>query len=301
MTSGPLDSWLQGWEQVGVPVQERHTAFAESAQGVATDGQRWFVVSNRAQVGLMRKITAPTAFFDPRRNSRRVGIYRTDGTKTGEVGPDPAIWAELLRRNVGARGGQPIHFGDPCWARDTLLVPTQRPSGVWLLSDDLTRQDWWADPAPTWPERFSWIAHEPGSDLLYTSLHWHPDVLHALRWETLEHVPEADLHLAPTDPKLDRVQGGAFFDAGHVLLTSSEAGGRVYAFSTSDGSWLGMRQLGGYHEMEGIAVHRHDVGGQPADVHILEAATDYWPFVKWGDSFAVRSYRVPTNMSSAPR
>jgi hypothetical protein len=288
---GRTDAWLEGWREVGIAVQETHTDFAESAQGAATDGTRWFVVSNRAVAGLMRKITAPAALFGRYRNTRRVGVFAADGRKLREVAPDAAVWTELVRRNRAVGKARPIHLGAPAWARDTLLVPTQKPSGVWALSDDLTRQDWWADPTPEWPERHSWVDVHPESGLLYTSLHWRPDRLQALEWGSLARVPAADIVLQPSDPALDRVQGGAFVQD-RVVLTSSAGGGRVYSYG-QDGQWLGVRQFGDYFEMEGIAVHAVMVGGRAALVHILDAGTHYWPFVKWGDNFAVRSYCVP--------
>src|SRR3954453_22876537 len=93
------DAWLDGWREVGIAVQEIHTDFAEWAQGVATDGTRWFVVSNRAVAGLMRKITAPASVFGRYRNTRRVGVFGPDVRKIREVAPDAEIWAELVGRN----------------------------------------------------------------------------------------------------------------------------------------------------------------------------------------------------------
>lgn len=288
--SGRRDAWLDSWQEVGVAVQEIHTDFAESAQGVATDGSRWFIVSNRAVAGLMRKITAPASLFGRYRNTRRVGVFDADGRKLREVAPDEAVWTELVRRNRSMTTQRPIHLGAPAWVRDTLLVPTQKPSGVWVLADDLNRQDWWADPAPEWPERYSWIDEHPETGLLYTSLHWRPGRVQALEWQTLTRIPNADIVLSASDPALDRVQGGAFVD-GRVVLTSSDGGGRVYAYA-ADGKWLGVRQFGDYFELEGVAVHSRPVAGRDARIHILDAGTHYWPFVKWGDHFAVRSYSI---------
>jgi hypothetical protein len=283
------DDWLDGWREVGVPVRETHTDFAESAQGVATDGRRWFVVSNRAVVGIMRKISAPASIFGRNRNTRRVGVYDADGVKLREIAPEDGIWTELVRRNEAVVDEHAIHFGAPAWVRDTLLVPTQRPSGVWVLADDLTRQDWWADPLPERPERYSWIDLEPRRGLLYTSLHRHPRQLQALEWETLRRAASADVALELTQPSLDRVQGGAFV-ADRVVLTSSSGRGRVFSHSMQDGRALGVREFTDYAEMEGIAIRAHGVAGQQADVHILDAGTHYWPFIRWGDVFSVRSY-----------
>lgn len=285
------DPWLDGWREVGVPVQEIHTDFAESAQGVATDGRRWFVVSNRAVVGIMRKISAPTAIFGRNRNTRRVGVYDADGTKLQEISPEDAIWAELVRRNRAVVGEPAVHFGAPAWVRDTLLVPTQRPTGVWVLADNLSRQDWWPDPLPEWPERYSWIDLQPASGLLFTSLHQHPRQLQALEWGTLRRVAAADVTLELTEPVLDRVQGGAF--AGdRVVLTSSSGRGQAFCYSAIDGRALGVREFSDYVEMEGIAICTCRVAGEDADVHILDAGTHYWPFIRWGDNFTVRSYAV---------
>jgi hypothetical protein len=285
------DPWLDGWRQVGVPVQEVHTDFAESAQGVATDGRRWFVVSNRAVVGIVRKITAPASIFGRNRNTRRVGVYDAEGIKLQEIAPEEDIWSELVRRNQAVVGEHAIHFGAPTWARDRLLVPTQRPSGVWVLADNLTRQDWWPDPLPEWPERYSWIDLDPASGLLFTSLHHHPRQLQAVEWKTLRRAAAADVTLELTEPALDRVQGGAF-TGDRVVLTSSTGHGRVFCHSAVDGRSLGVREFADYTEMEGIAIRPSRVAGQDADVHILDAGTHYWPFIRWGDNFTVRSYAV---------
>ncbi len=278
------------WREVGIAVREIRTDFAESAQGVATDGRRWFVVSNRAVVGPMRKITDPRAVLQPHRNCRRVGVYDAGGTKLGEIAPTEPVWAELLRRNRGWPGKQDVHLGAPDWSDGSLLVPTQRPSGVWVISDGLTRQEWWPDPEPVHPERFSWIARHPRNGLLYTSIHWHPRELQALEDRTLRRVPAADIHLAPTTPAPDRVQGGAFTGDGRVLLTSSAGQGRLFSYAVDDGGVLDVLSGLGFHEMEGLAVHPMTVAGERADVHILDATTQYWPFLRWGDSFAVRSF-----------
>jgi hypothetical protein len=284
------DPWLDSWREVGVAVREVRTPFAESAQGVATDGDRWFVVSNRATVGLMRKFTAPSAIFDRARNSRRVGVYDLAGAKTSEVAPEEGIWRDLVRLNRAQGHAEAIHFGAPAWVLGSLLVPTQRPAGIWVLSDRLARQDWWPDPSPGKPEHFSWVNLEPSSGLLYTSLHRNPEHLQALEWQSLRRVPQADIPLAASTPTLDRVQGGAFAGGGRVVLTSSNAGGQAFCYSTADGRCLGIRQFGDFHELEGLALAPVRVGGELAEIHVLDAFTHYVPFVRWGDSFTVRSF-----------
>ncbi len=202
------------------------------------------------------------------------------------------MWAELVRRNRSWPGTQDVHLGAPDWSDGSLLVPTQRPSGVWVISDGRTAQEWWPDPEPVHPERFSWIARHPGNGLLYTSVHWRPRELQALSDRTLRRVPAADIRLARTVPGPDRVQGGAFTSDGRVLLSSSVDQGQVFGYATSDGAALQVVTGLGFHEMEGLAVHPMTVAGQTADVHILDATTQYWPFLRWGDSFAVRSFRT---------
>jgi hypothetical protein len=298
--AGRSDLALAHWREVAVPLRETRTHFAESAQGVATDGRRWFVVSNRSVSGLMRQITNPIHALDRYRNTRRVGVYRLDGGKVTEIAPTQAIWAELVRRNRASGRTQEVHLGAPSWVDGTLLVPTQRPSGIWVLSDDLGTQNWWPDPEPVRPERFSWIDRSPANGLLYTSLHWHPSQLQALEWETLRRVPTADIALGEAQLPLDRVQGGAFTANGRVLLTSSCAGGQLFGYDATTGACEGVLEIGVHHELEGIAVRPVRVGlvvdGQEAEeaqVHVLSARTDYWPFVRWGDSFSIHSYAVP--------
>lgn len=281
---------MGSWREVGVAIRERHTHFAESAQGVASDGARWLVVSNRSHAMLMRKLTNPRAVFGYYRNVRAVGVYALDGTKQREIAPSAEVWAELVDRNKRQGRKQAIHLGAPCWARDALLVPTQRPSGVWVLTDGLTRQEWWPDPTPVRPERWSWVDHEPGSGLLYTSLHWQPRELQATEWGTLRRVPEADLRLGAASAVLDRVQGGAFLPDGEILLSSSNGRGQVFRYPAGGGDCLEVFEPGDFSEMEGLTVRPLVVQGRPADVHILDAGTHYVPFARWGDWFTVRSY-----------
>ena len=250
-------------ERCHVHLRERHSDFAESAQGVATDGRHWYVVSNRSVAGLMRKITNPMAVLDRYANTRRVGVYDLTGRKLSEIVPAQAVWAELVRRNRASGRKQEIHLGAPCWAEGTLLVPTQRPSGVSVIADHLTRQDWWPDPAPVRPERFSWIDRRAANGLLYTSRHWHPSHLEALEWGTLRRVPDADIRARPdAAAPLDRVQGGAFTPADRILLSTSQSGGQVFCYSARTGESQGVLEIGSHHELEGIAVRTR--GGRAA-------------------------------------
>lgn len=290
---GESDPALERWGESVVHLRERHSDFAESAQGVATDGEQWYVVSNRSVAGLMRKITNPTSVLNRYRNTRRVGVYDLRGAKVSEVAPAQEIWAELVARNRASGRKQEIHLGAPCWTDGVLLVPTQRPSGVWLLSDHLRVQDWWPDPAPVRPERFSWVDLRPSNGLLYTTLHWHPGVVEALEWRTLNRVPEADIRLGTAALRLDRVQGGAFTPNERILLSTSQSGGQVFCYSARTGASQGVLHIGTHHELEGIAVRSVEVQGRAAQVHLLSAETDYLPFVRWGDSFAIHSYSVP--------
>src|ERR1700753_2114659 len=96
---GDSDPELGRWSGPIVQWGERHTDFAESAQGVATDGRHWYVVSNRSLAGLMRRATHPLAGRDRYANLRRVGVYDLAGRKLTEVVPAQPVWAELVRRN----------------------------------------------------------------------------------------------------------------------------------------------------------------------------------------------------------
>ena len=89
------------------------------------------------------------------------------------------------------------------------------------------------------------------------------------------------------------MQGGAFTPADRILLSSSQAGGQLYCYSARTGANQGVLAIGTHHELEGIAVRTVELRGRPAQVHLLSAETDYLPFVRWGDSFAIHSYSVP--------
>ncbi len=168
LVAGTIDPAIARWRNVGTALEEEDTSFAESTQGVATDGRRWFVVSNR-------------------QDHPQVHVYALGGELQDELRPASALLAMLHDRHDQLHTDEDLHFGAPTWARETLLVPTQRPDGIWVISNDLRDQDWWADPSPA--ARFSWVALEPGSGLLYTSRFDTPSDIEAVEWETLRRRP----------------------------------------------------------------------------------------------------------------
>lgn len=280
LVAGTSDPQVSFWEFIGNALSKPDDSLAPSAQGVATDGERWFVGSNRNRI-------FPT--FSP----GAIGVYAFDGRKLAEVEPSSAVLTEIGRLAKDWPSDADLHFGPPFWTNGTLLVPVQRPDGVWVLTDSLSRQDWWPDPAPE--SLYSWIALEPGSGLLYSSVFERPEKLAALRWRTLERVPEADIRLDTGEPFIDHVQGGVFTHSGRVLLACNDPP-LLVCVSALTGHRFGSLQLRSIvDEVEGLtiaAVPVQDRSGHRriAHIHILDAVTNNVPILDDDDDFYVRSY-----------
>jgi hypothetical protein len=280
LVAGTNDPQVSSWEFIGNALSKPGDSLAPSAQGVATDGERWFVGTNRNRI-------YPT--FSP----GAIGVYAFDGRKLAEVEPSSAVLTEISRLAEDWPGEADLHFGPPFWTNGTLLVPVQRPDGVWVLTDSLSQQEWWPDPAPE--NLYSWLALEPGSGPLYSSVFDRPHKLAALRWRTLERVPEADIPLDRWEPFIDHVQGGVFTPSGRVLLACNDPP-LLICVSALTGHRFGSLQLRSIaEEVEGltiVAVPVHDVRGHRriADVHILDAVTNNVPILDDDDDFYVRGY-----------
>lgn len=280
LVAGTNDPQVSSWEFIGNALSKPGDSLAPSAQGVATDGERWFVGTNRNRI-------YPT--FSP----GAIGVYAFDGRKLAEVEPSSAVLTEISRLAEDWPGEADLHFGPPFWTNGTLLVPVQRPDGVWVLTDSLSQQEWWPDPAPE--NLYSWLALEPGSGLLYSSVFDRPHKLAALRWRTLERVPEADIPLDRWEPFIDHVQGGVFTPSGRVLLACNDPP-LLICVSALTGHRFGSLQLRSIaEEVEGltiVAVPVHDGRGHRriADVHILDAVTNNVPILDDDDDFYVRGY-----------
>jgi hypothetical protein len=288
---GMSDPGMASWRFVGVAFSEGST-FASSAQGVASDGRQWLVVSNRGE--------------DSNDDTRRVGVYDEGGHRLRQISPTEEIWANLVDLNEHWDGEDKVHVGPPAWVAGVLLVPVQQPDGVWVLTDSLQHQDWWPDPHPLKPKRYSWIAHDPGTGLLYTSVYDNPTVLEALEWATLQRRPEFNIELGPGPPPelvvsndlpptietvpqdVDQVQGAVFTAHGRVLLACNGPKA-VYCYSALNGHYFGRMMLSGYHEVEGLTLQAATVDGTPTSVHVLDEGTDFGPL----HSFDVNSYAVP--------
>jgi hypothetical protein len=263
LVDGTANPRLSEWRRVGNALSEDGSNFASSTQGVATDGLRWFVGSN---------------------SSKTVGIYGFDGNRRGEIKPSTDVWAAT---------GSNAHFGPPSWTGTELLVPVQQPDGVWMVAADLATQEWWPDPTPA--GLFSWIAREPGTGLLFTSIFDTPPRLEALAARTLERT-EAYIEVPVTDPPLDKVQGGAFTRCGRLLLACNDEGRDLFCYSALNGHAFGAAGLGSYDEVEGLDLLDIELDGTRVEVHVLDTDDKWHHFLTGDGSFWVHSYSVPDPM-----
>jgi hypothetical protein len=167
---GMSDPEVASWAYVGDAISDGGD-FGAGVQGMISDASRWYVVSNE---------------HEDNGNDARVRVYPFGGPSTTDVGPDDALWAEWwkLRSNTDAEP----HLGAPALVDGALLVPTQNPDGVWILTDELQHQEWWPDPTPS--HLFPWIAWDPNSGLLFSSPTT-TDRLEALEWQTLKRLDAA--------------------------------------------------------------------------------------------------------------
>jgi hypothetical protein len=246
---------------------------------VATDGHQWFVGSN-------------CRFGVPPLRAGAVGVYGLDGSRVQMITPSD----ETIRAISAFVEDYPgdVHFGPPCWVDGTLLVPVQRPDGVWVLSNGLSKQEWW--PAPMSEGLYSWLAVEPGSGRLYTSMFDKPTSVVALAWQTLEHV-DTDIARGASQIAIDHVQGGAFTPNGRLLLSCNDPP-LLVCVSALNGHVFGALHLSDVEgEVEGLTIftltvpNSHGHRGN-CQVHVVDGVTNNIPIVDDTDEFYIRSYAV---------
>ncbi len=305
------DPYIAEWHEVGIALYSENTSLSEEAQGVTTDGRRWYVCSN---------------------NTKEVVAFDNSGNRLASYRPSPDI-AEQMWKDAGSPPvaftpwGQPLpggtlfsswnpHFGAPGHYDGWLHVPVQGPRGVWRFRLDGGQQGWKKAPEPLPDDDlFPWCAIHPVTGILYTCNFGAPPAIRAYDRLTLEHLKDDDILLPPlffdvprddnfrrpplggAAPNVDRfplvthVQGGTFTPCGRLILVTSE-GNNVFCFSALNGHFFGGKGLGdfdsGYSEVESITLRNWQFDGVPAQVHIMELDND----VHSKDDFYLHSFSV---------
>ncbi len=280
MTSDVSDPQIDRW------VEHSRTYRADwtgRGQGVATDGQSWFVTSNDHNPGLFR--------------------YSADfATEEAHV--------DIPRSVAGHVGAVSIHDG-------TVYVALEGPEMIASFSRDLTDRS--LVPIDRIVEQddkrhLAWCAINPLNGLLYTCDWNHADTLSAYEPATATPRPDADIAL---DESVHRCQGGVFSVNGRVYLASDDK----LSFRQTFSRWLGPlgqpsdepifpgihgfdasgRKLGylriptrphlpHFEEIEGIGLGPMPIGSTVAHVHVALLDKNH----SWArDDVHVRSYTVP--------
>jgi hypothetical protein len=267
---------VEQWQKVGLALWSENTTLSEKAQGVTTDGHRWYVCSNE-----MKGVVA----FDNSKN--RVATYL----------PSPAIFNQM-RADAGSPEDWQPHFGAPNHHQGWIYVAIQAPHGVWRFRVDHTQQEWRKADRLEDGNLFAWCAVHPVTGVLYTCNFDRPTHLRSYKYntDTLTYRPNDNIELGRTSLDLDKVQGGTFTSRGRLLLVRWSFNA-VFCFSSLNGHCFGALKLGNFgsnsmigSEVEGITVRNWSFDGVSAHIHILELDKDAG---NPADDFYLHSYQVP--------
>ena len=253
-------------------------------QGVATDGESWFVTSNDGNPGLFR--------------------YSPDFT-TLEAHVD------IPRSVAGHVGAVSIHD-------NTVLVALENPEMVATFDRDLTDRRLLPIDRPLERDdkrHLAWCAINPLNELLYTC-DWN-DARQLVAYDpaTAKPLPDGNIDL---DEFVHRTQGGVFSANGRVYLASDDKLGLrqlinrwlgplgrqseqpifpgIHGFEIPSGRKLGYLRvptrphLPHFEEIEGVGLGPMQVGSQVAHVHLALLDKNH----SWvRDDVHLKSYAVP--------
>lgn len=242
--TGMTDPKVNNWEKVGVAFKSENTSHSEEAQGMTTDGESWFLVSN---------------------NTKSIRKYGGG--------------ARLLAEITVPEGKQGGHIGAAGCFEGWLYVPVQHPYGIFKTTTNFSSKIFRS--AEKGSGRFPWCDVNPLNGRLYTSEfdHWNNSngILFAHDIDTIERRPEDDIYLGNTPIHFDRIQGGVFTRHGRVILCRSDPNG-IFCFSAITGHCFGGKYLGdfgsSYSEVESVTVRAWQFDGITANVHVLELDND---------------------------
>ena len=289
--AGMTDPQVGQWKRIGVALKSENTDLAEEAQGVTTDGGRWYVCSN---------------------NTKSVVAFDDAANRVGTFAPS-AAWVHAMWQDAGSPtpmqmpddGGFPFmpnvwnpHFGAPSFHDGWILVPIQNPRGVWRFRVDGSGQMWRKAEklADDEDDLFAWCAIHPVNGLLYTcnSSTTRPRWVRAYHPLTMARRPDDDIPLLKAPHDLHRVQGGIFTPRGRLILVRWSFNA-VFVYSTLNGFCFGAKKLGDFgstgSEVESVTIRPWNLGGTFTPVHIMELDND--ALTEGSDDFYLHSYSIP--------
>lgn len=202
--------------------------WTQECQGIATDGNFWYIVSNKE-------------------NKKAVYKFSLDFNLTKVI-----VWPH--------NQPQDQHLGHPALWNGSIYVPVEpldpnETARVWQLNTDLTTSEtfdlgYTKERKPI--GKMPWCAINPWNSLLYSSTSF--DVEHVCAYNPKKSFAfKSKLQIKGV--KIDEVQGGFFSDNGHLYLSSS-ASVDIRGYSALNGKFLGSFPLkyGQGDEIEGLCI-----------------------------------------------
>ena len=111
--TGMRDPRVEEWAKEARILSEENNSWSDSAQGVTTDGNAWYLVSNGGK-----------------------GIRKYDATLD-------RVTNTILQPSAAERAhSDALHLGAPGYFNGWLYVPLQKPYGVWKVKTDFTSSSW---------------------------------------------------------------------------------------------------------------------------------------------------------------
>ena len=271
---GMTDPAVANWQYLGRTFKSENTADSEEAQGMTTDGSKWYLSSN---------------------GSKRIVIFDDQWNRLFTVSPTSTIWDEMWNdstryddKDDWGHGQKNPHFGALCVYENTLYVPVQGPRGVWRINLTTAAQTWLHPSKLPDGDLFPWCAVHPATGLLYTANYHTPDALYAYDRDTLQYRAEHNVPLAKPSIYLDYVQGGAFTDRGRLILVR-DSYNALFCFSSLNGHCFGSRKIGeDWVEVESVTVRPWNLHGSLASVHVFELDND-----AGGDDCYLHCFAIP--------
>ncbi len=282
---GMSDPSIGSWTEVGAALSIENTDDSEEGQGIASDGNRWFISSNGSQrVVVYDDGGQPTEVFAPS-DAIKSAMWNDAGKPPPPFPLTSEEWNDLGRPPFFA------HFGGLCYFQGLLYVPIQTPFGVWRIDIASGAQKWILATDLPESDPFPWCSVHPVTGVLYTSNFANVTALRAYDRDTLARRPADDITLGPAPLAVDSVQGASFTAHGRVVLVRSD-GNALFCFSSLNGYCFGAIQLGdfgsSYSEVEAVTVRSWQIGGKLTPVHVLELDNDLSK-----DDLYLHSFHIP--------
>jgi len=215
--------------------------WTENCQGIGTDGNFWYVVSNKEDKRAVYKFSLDFNF-----------IKYVESSEDQHIG-HPALWS------------------------DKIYVPVEPPderdnASVWVLDTDFTSEglvfELGEDTNRNPPGKMPWCAVNPWNSLLYSSVSSGVNCVSAYDPNN-SFTFKKILNIG--GEKVNKVQGGCFSNNGHLYLTSDDSVD-IRGYSALNGRFLGSVGLdyGNGDEIEGLCLgHITNSAGMSSFVHVI--------------------------------